>query len=394
MRHSIKQGHESGIRANQVTFDRTIRALHVFLDLSIGGAQTIFLNTLRAVDPTRCRIVVACLETPGALMAEVAELAPVYYRTRFGSNDVGALLFLFRLMRAEQVDVVHTYLYSRSSVYGRLAAILARVPVIIAAEMGRVGQYPWKRWGAEWLLTRFTAHFVALSQATRVDLIHTQQVPPSKVTVIYPGVDLTRFDVQETPSIVRCGLGLPDHALVIGVVARLDPVKGHADLIAALPRILQAVPTTRLVFIGDGPAATGLRRQVHEVGLAEQVHFFGGRRDIPRLLRALDVFVLPSRQEGLGLAIIEAMAAGLPVVATRVGGIPEVVVDGETGLLVASGNSVELADAIVYLLSNPHIRRQMGVRGRQRVEAHFTTQQTATNLETLYRRLLRTKRVR
>jgi glycosyltransferase involved in cell wall biosynthesis len=307
---------------------------------------------------------------------------------------MGALLFLFQLMRAERIDVVHTYLYSRSSVYGRLAAILARVPVIIAAEMGRVGQYPWKRRGTERLLTRFTAHFVTLSQATRVDLIHTQQVLPSNVTVIYPGVDLTQFDVQETPSTVRCVLGLPDQAAIIGVVARLDPLKGHADLIAALPRILQAAPTTKLVFIGDGPTAPDLRRQVHEVGLTEQVHFLGARRDIPRLLRALDVFVLPSHQEGLGLAIIEAMAAGLPVVATRVGGIPEVVVDGETGLLVASGNSVELADAIVYLLSNPHTRQQMGVKGRQRVEVHFTAQQTAANLETLYCRLLRAKRAR
>jgi glycosyltransferase involved in cell wall biosynthesis len=373
-----------------ITCHRPIRALHV-LDLAIGGAQIIFLNTLQALDPRRCRTIVACLGIPGTLMAEVAKLAPVHNRT-FGSNDVGALLFLLRLMRAEQVDVVHTYLYSRSSVYGRLAAIMARVPVLVAAEMGRSGQYPWKRWKAERLLTRFTDHFVTLSQATQVDLIR-QQVLPSKVTVIYPGVDLTRFDVRETSPIIRCELGLPDWAAVIGVVARLDPIKGHTDLITAFPKILQAVPTARLVFIGDGPAASDLRHQVHEVGLAEHVHFLGSRRDIPRLLRAFDVFVLPSHQEGLGLAIIEAMAAGLPVVATRVGGIPEVVVEEETGLLVEPRNPPGLAEAIIHLLTNAHTRRQMSSKGRQRVEAYFTAQRTAANLTALYYRLLQAKGV-
>jgi len=371
---------------------RPIRALHIFPDLSIGGTQVIFLNTLQALDPARCRIAVACLGGPGAVMPEVADYAPVYCQTRSGANNLSALLFLLRLMRTEQVDVVHTY-YGRTRAYGRLAAILARVPVIISAEMAQVGPYSLKGWATERLFDYFTDHFVAVSEATRVHLFRTRQVPPPRVTVIYPGIDLVRFDTQERPPMVRYELGLPDHALVIGVVARLVTYKGHADLIAALPWILQTVPTTRLVFIGDGPAASDLRRQVHEVGLAEHVHFLGARRDIPRLLRAFDVFVLPSHQEGLGLAIIEAMAAGLPVVATRVGGIPEVVVEGETGLLVEPGNPPELAEVIVHLLTNPYTRRQMGIKGRQRVEAYFTSQRTAANLTALYCRLLQAKGV-
>jgi len=370
--------------------NRPIRALHVFPDLSIGGTQVIFLNTLQALDPARCRIVVACLEGPGALMPEVVEYAPVHCQNRLSANNLSTLLFLLRLMHAEQVDVVHTY-YGRTRVYGRLAAILARVPVIISAEMAQAGPYSLKGWATERLFDYFTDHFVAVSEATKVHLFRTRQISPSKVTVIYPGVDLVRFDIQEMLPMIRYELGLPDHALVIGVVARLVPYKGHADLIAALPRILQAAPTTRLVFIGDGPAAPDLRHQVHEVGLTDQVHFLGERRDIPRLLRALDVFVLPSHQEGLGLAIIEAMAAGLPVVATRVGGIPDVVIEGETGLLVEPGNPAELAEAIIQLLTNPHIQRQMGIKGRQRVESYFTAQRSAANLTALYCRLLQAK---
>jgi len=324
------------------------------------------------------------------LLPEVAEYAPVYYQTRSGASNLSALLFLLRLMRTEQVDVVHTY-YGRTRAHGRLAAILARVPVIISAEMAQAGPYSLKGWATERLFDYFTDHFVAVSEAARVHLFRTRQISPPKITVIYPGVDLVRFDIQETLPMVRYELGLPDHALVIGVVARLVPYKGHADLIAALPRILQTAPTTRLVFIGDGPAASDLRRQVHEVGLAEQVHFLGARRDIPKLLRALDVFVLPSHQEGLGLAIIEAMAAGLPVVATRAGGIPEVVIEGETGLLVEPGNPPELAEAIIHLLTNPDTRRQMGIKSRQRVEAHFTAQRTAANLTALYCHLSKAK---
>lgn len=387
----IEQGSELGILTNQVICNRTIRALHVFLDLSIGGAQTIFLNTLRAIDPTRCRIVVACLGEPGALTREVAEVAPVYCGPRLGSNDVRALLFLFRLMRTEQIDVVHTYLYSRSSVYGRLAAILARVPVIVASEMGRVGQYSWKRRGAEWLLARFTDHFVTPSQATRVNLIRTDRIPPSQVTVIYPGIDSRQLDVEETPAIARYRLGVPAQGAVIGVLARLDPVKRHADLIAAFPQILQVAPTTRLIFIGDGPAAPNLRRLVHETGVAEQVYFLGERRDIPRVLNALDLLVLPSQQEGLPNSILEAMAAGVPVVATRVGGIPEIVVDGATGLLVSPGDPMALANAINSLLRNPGDRRRMGAQGLARVEVHFTARRAAAELETLYWRLLYAK---
>lgn len=372
--------------------DRPIRALHVFPELAIGGTQVIFLNTLQAFDPTRCRIAVACLGGSDALLPEVAEYAPVYYQTRSGANNLGALLFLLRLMCTEQVDVVHTY-YGRTRAYGRLAAILARVPVIISAEMAQVGPYSLKGWATERLFDYFTDHFVAVSEATRVNLFRTRQIPPPRVTVIYPGIDLIRFDTQERPPMVRCELGLPDRALVVGVVARLVVYKGHADLIAALPCILQAAPTTRLVFIGDGPAASDLRQQVHELGLAEHVHFLGARRDIPRLLRAFDVFVLPSHQEGLGLAIIEAMAAGLPVVATRVGGIPEVVVEEETGLLVEPRNPPGLAEAIIQLLTNPRTRRQMSIKGRQRVEAYFTAQRTAANLTALYCHLLQAKGV-
>jgi len=387
----IKQGSESGILTNQVICNRTIRALHVVLDLSIGGAQTIFLNTLRAIDPTRCRIVVACLGEPGVLTREVAEVAPVYCGTRLGSDDMKALLFLFRLMRTEQIDIVHTYLYSRSSVYGRLAAILARVPVIVASEMGRVGQYPWKRRVAEWLLTRFTDHFVTLSQATRVDLIRTDRVSPSRVTVIYPGVDSKQFSIGEPSVVARRRLGLPDQGAVIGVLARLDPVKRHADLIVAFPQILQVAPTTRLIFVGDGSAAPNLRRLVHETGVTEQVDFLGARRDIPWILRALDLLVLPSQQEGLPNSILEAMAAGVPVVATRVGGIPEIVIDGETGLLVPPGDPVALANAINSLLMNPEVRQRMGSHGRARVEANFTARRAAAELEALYRRLLYAK---
>jgi len=393
MRQGAEQRLDSRNGIDQTIPKRTIRALHVFMDLSIGGAQLIFFNTLRAMDPTRCWIEVACLAEPGALGPEVAQVAPVHCRNRFGSNDLGALLYLYWLMRAGQVDVVHTYLYCRSSVYGRLAAILARVPVIIADEMGRVGQYPWKRRRAEWLLARFTDHFVTPSQATRVDLIRTDRVSPSQVTVIYPGIDSGQFSAKEPPAIARHRLGLPDHGAVIGIIARLDPVKRHADLIAAFPQILQVVPAAQLIFVGDGPAASELHRLAYETGVAKKIHFLGARRDIPRVLSALDLLVLPSQQEGLPNSILEAMAAGVPVVATRVGGIPEVVVDGETGLLVPPGNPLALAEAINSLLASPEVRQRMGGRGRARIEEHFTARRAAAELETLYRRLLPAKRV-
>jgi glycosyltransferase involved in cell wall biosynthesis len=190
---------------------------------------------------------------------------------------------------------------------------------------------------------------------------------------------------------MRRTFGVQAQGLLVGTVGRLHPQKGFASLLAAVARVRERLPAIRLLLVGGGALRRDLVARAEALGLAEVVIFAGSRGDVPEILAALDLFVLPSLWEGLPNAVLEAMAAGLPVVATAAGGTPEVVVDGETGLLVPPGDVTALAEAIERLLRDPGLRRKMGEAGRKRVEGHFTIEQTVAQTVALYETLLRQK---
>jgi sugar transferase (PEP-CTERM/EpsH1 system associated) len=272
--------------------------------------------------------------------------------------DVSVLFRLARIMRRVRADVVHTHNFA-PLIYGTLSGRVSGTPMINT----RHGRAALATHRFIWSLTD---RVVAVSEDARRELLKYNRIAPRKVSVVLNGVDVAAFAAPEVnPSQVRCDLGIAPDARVFGIVARLAPEKDHVTLLEAF-RIVAAQGPSHLVIVGGGPLESALRRRAHELGVSQAVHFLGFRSDIPQLLRALDVFVLSSTMEGVSLTLLEAMAAGLPIVATHVGGNPEVVLDNETGLLVPPENATALAQAMITLLTDLERAKRFGAAGRER----------------------------
>ena len=212
--------------------------------------------------------------------------------------------------------------------------------------------------------------------------------PPGKVRRIYNGVDLTRFSPRQPSADLRAALGLPDGAPVVASIGRFVPYKGYGYLLEAARLVQEGREGVHWVLVGDGELRGALERQCRTLGLESQVHFTGWREDVPDILAVCDVFVLPSVAEHFGRVIIEAMAMGKAVVATDAGGVPEIVIPGETGLLVPSANTTAMAQAVTALLEDPARCAQLGAAGRRRVEAEFSLARHVAAVEALYAELL------
>lgn len=234
-------------------------------------------------------------------------------------------------------------------------------------------------------------HLIAVSHAV-AEALTSLGVGPQRITVVPNGVELNRYLVGE-PDLsnrVRSALSLSESLPIIGIVARVQPVKGHEVLLEAFKEVRATLPEARLLVVGGGASSyeRRLRELCQRLGIASSVVWLGVRSDVPDLLAAMDVVALPSRSEGFGLAILEAMAMGKPVVATRVGGIPECVDEGRTGILVSAGNAGELARALTTVLSDPALARSMGAAGRARVEQEFSLARMVDRTCEVYARVL------
>jgi glycosyltransferase involved in cell wall biosynthesis len=290
---------------------------------------------------------------------------------------------LARLLRAEGIDVLHTHTLVAGNVLGRLAGRLARVPVVSHLHIEnhfRRETAPALRRLDSWT-ARLCAGLVAVSEDTR-RAYERQGYPAGRIEVVYNGVDVAD---GAGPAGVRAELDVPAEAPLLGEVARLCDVKGQRELIEALAEL----PEARLVLVGvdleqGGAYREALERDAERLGVRSRVVFAGRRSDVPRVLDELDVFVLPSWTEGLPVVVLEAMAHGRAVVATAVGGTPEVVADGETGLLVPPRSPRALADALRRVLDDDELRRRLGEAGRRRVADRFTTASMTRRVLELY----------
>ena len=295
-----------------------------------------------------------------------AELSPV------------ALWRLYRILRAGRFDIVH-FNTQRPLLAGGLASRMAGRPVTICS---RRVNFPLRSRLSALKFNLFMAKVVTVSASIK-DTLASAHVDPGIVRVIYEGVDFRGIDRAPAPV-----LPLPHGKKIIGIVAHLSPEKGHSTLIKAFRRLLDSLPDVLLVIVGDGALRADLERLVWEMDLTDSVYFAGFRSDADALMKCFDVFCLPSLSEGLSSAILAAMSNRLPVVATRVGGIPELVTDTETGLLVEPSQSGPLAGALERLLRSPELASRMGNAGRRRVEQHFTQEAKLDGFENLYLELL------
>jgi glycosyltransferase involved in cell wall biosynthesis len=375
---------------------RPIRALHVITRLVVGGAQENTLLSVRGLQGLGYRAELAAgpeAGPEGALpVPEEVPFHPIPCLVREVRlwKDLRATWQLYRLLR-RGYDVVHTHT-SKAGVVGRIAARLAGVPVVVHTPHGHVYRGyggPWKSRGFVWaerLLARWTDALVALTDGERGEHLRERVGRPECWHVVPSGVELERY--RSTTPLRRADLGLPESAFVVGCVARLVPVKGVEDALRAVAELRDLVPPVHLALVGDGPQRGTLEALAGRLGLRGRAHFLGLRQDVPRLLPLFDVLVLPSRNEGMGRAVVEAQAAGVPVVASRVGGIPDVVLHGQTGLLVPPADPRALAAALACLAADPAGRARMAERARRFVSHGLSAEAMVASLDRLYRHLL------
>jgi len=297
------------------------------------------------------------------------------------------LVQLALLLRHARIDILHTHLFD-PSVVGLAAGWLARTQVRVVTRHHsdyhtRIAR-PFHVW-LDRFCTRLSHRVIAVSQHTADHLIGVEDAPPEKVSVIPNGIDFERVRTSslDAPTRIRAELGLVGRPVVL-MAARMHPEKGYEHLLGALPRVLAQVPDLVLLIAGAGPLEARYRNLSASSGLEQHVRFLGFRRDLPDLIATSDLVVLPSLAEAFGLVAAEALYLGIPVVASRVGGIPEIVEDGVDGLLVPPGDDEALAGALLHLLLDTAHRRKLAGAGRGKVAARFSFGQMVQAYERLY----------
>ena len=312
-------------------------------------------------------------------------------------NDLMALISIFQLLHHSKPDIVHTHT-SKAGILGRLAAWMARVPIIIHTPHGHVF---YGHFGSllsriflhiEKLLGKITHHQIALTHQECNDYLRLAVSQPTNTSVIHSGVDVHRFiEGAKQRKKKRKELGVPPDSLVIGYVGWLVSIKGVTYLISAMARVVEQHPESILVLAGKGDdkgdEETKLRERVEGLGLEDRVRFLGWRADVDEIMASFDIFVLPSLNEGMGRVLVEAMAAGLPIVASRVGGIPDLVKDGQNGLLVPSEDAAALGKAICDLLADKKERKRMGETGK-RMCRQYSSEAMVEQIHSLYTALV------
>lgn len=354
--------------------NRPLRVCHVSLTLKTGGLERLLCDFARLADPARS----------APLFVAMREIGPFAERIREGGGRVELLSpggrwqqirELQRLLRREQIDVVHTH-NTYPHIYATIAARLAGVPVVVNTRHGQRLGHGWRSTvpyrAATWLADRV----IAVSDDAARLCVTADRLPSRKVVRIWNGIDLEQFEYR----------GPVDQPIAISV-ARLSPEKDFATLLRAIPQVVAEVPEFRLQLVGDGPERSRLEQLAAELQLGDRVEFLGECHNVPALLANAGLFVSSSLSEGISLTLLEAMAVGLPVVATAVGGNPEIVVPEETGWLLPAGSPEALASMLVTACRQRSRWPAFGQAGRQRVADHFDIHRMVDDYQTLYETL-------
>jgi glycosyltransferase involved in cell wall biosynthesis len=376
--------------------------MQIISNLDVGGAQEVVRTLAENLEKAGCRSVVVTFKD-GPLRADIerlgiaVEILPsrrysVTALPQFIRDTLRTRRILLSLVKKYNVNVIQTHLLRsydflvlslRTQTDAQIYWTFHNARFDLREE--HLARQKWlfkpKRWGHHTLYSlgaRGVDRLIAVSEEVKVSITKTlPAIPQKKIVAISNSVDVNRYGDRSGRAALRLELGLNEEHKVAVMVATFKEQKGHRFLLEAMQAVVSQRPDLKVLFAGDGELRTALQERALELRLENNVFFLGNRADISALLAASDYFILPSLWEGLPMALIEAMASGLPVIATRVSGTNQVMVHGETGLLVEPGNSSELAQAILKMASDPSMARQMGRAARQRVEVHFGAQKQA-----------------
>jgi glycosyltransferase involved in cell wall biosynthesis len=383
---------------------RRIRILRIITRLNIGGPAIHLATLAGALDSGRYeQQLVTGREGPdeGSMrpLVERRGVHPIVIpemigTPRIGPRDVAALARIRRLVRDLKPDIVETHL-SKAGILGRLAARLEHVPVVVHVFHGHVldGYFgPLKTWMArrtERSLAGLSDRLIAVSARVKQELVNHRIASADRIDVIELGLEMDQLiHCREMRGTLRRELGIAPDTPLVGVVGRLSRIKNHQLFLDAAARIAAAHPEVLFLVVGDGERRSALESHARRLNLARQVLFTGWRTDLPSVYADVDVLALSSDNEGTPLVLIEAMAAGCPMVATGVGGVPDLIDDGVSGLLVPPRQPSQLADAIVRMLQDRALSATLAARAQATARARFGVERLAADMDALYRRLV------
>ncbi len=383
-----------------------IKVLHIITRLDKGGSAQDTLLTTSRLDKEKFDVILISghINDPDKEIANfIAQkkldyfLIPELEREINPWKDIKAFWAIFNFIKKEKIDIVHTHT-SKAGILGRWAAKLAGVKTLVHTPHGHIfyGYFGWFKTRLFIYLERLTGlitdRIITLTQRGKKEHIQYKIGRPDKFVPIYSGIDVGKFfNFQRDINKEKEKLNIPPDAPVIGTVTRLDLVKGNKYFIASLPDIVKIFPNLRVFIVGEGSEREKLELYAKEFGLSENVVFTGLCKDVRGILSTFDIFVLPSLNEGMGICLLEAQALGVPVVATRVGGIPEVVRENVTGILVPARDSKVMAEAIINLLKNKSLRENMSEEARKWVGSRFSAEAVVEKISDLYKELITEK---
>lgn len=311
---------------------------------------------------------------------------------RINTFRFSILFKLVRILKEQNVDIIHCHAH-KSTVYGTVAAVLAKTPVVMAHVHGLGRSRNFRRKLMNFLLFKKINRIVPVAESVREDVLKNNwSVPEEKISVLENSIDYGRFaDVSISKEDAKRILGLPSDAFVFGTIGRLAPTKGLLYLIEAFPKVKEQKPSAHLVLFGDGPCRAEIEQQASNMSCRDSIHFLGHRDNIEQLLRGMDVFVLSSVAEGMPRAILEVMAAGIPCIATEVGGIPEIISGNNVGVLVPPKDSEALAEAMINIANIPDEKLEKQVlKAQNRVRRFYSHQVVREKVRKLYESELKT----
>ncbi len=359
-----------------------MRIIHLEMGMNLYGGALQVLYLLEGLQ--RAGISSLLIAPRGSAVAQEAqrrgvEVRPVPYR---GELDPRPLAAALKETKGTKGVIIHAHSRRGADLWGAAAARLSGAPLVVTRRVDN----PEGRLACRFKYGRAAA-VVAISRAI-AGVLARGGVEPGKIRIISSGVDTTLYRPGGDHSWFRREFGLEPHELTVGMVAQFIPRKGHTILLAAAQQLAERHPNCRFLFFGKGPLEEAVRREAAERGLQRRCLFCGFRQDLPLILPCLDLLVHPATMEGLGVALLQASACGIPLVAARAGGIPEVVKEGETGVLVEPGDPAALAAALDALISDPELRLRMGKAGRRWIEERFSTEEMVRRYLELYHEVI------
>ena len=365
-----------------------LRVLQVLHGLARAGAEQLVYE-LAAANRDRMITEIVCLDNEGPLADELRALdVRIHHTGRREGIDVSQVRKIAAVVRAFRPHVVHCHQYS-PFLYGALGSLVAGRGAVLFTEHGR--HYPdvvgFKRHAFNRFLCRKARHVTAVCRFTLEHLVRLEGIPANQIEIVYNGVDADRFDTGLDPAAAKRRLDLPDDAVVVMQVGTFRYVKDQATAVKAMRHVRDKGGRAILVFVGDGPDRPSCERLAQSLDLGDSVRFLGQRGDMPHVLAAADIMLMTSLSEAHSVSLLEGMASGLPVVGTRVGGIPETVAECETGLLAPKQDPPAIAEALRKLVDDTDLRRRMGQAGAKRVRDLFRRSDMHRRYMEIYRRL-------